>query len=198
VADSRDFREDMQRIGGLVQEIEAIADPAVRAATKGLVQSLMDLHGAALEKALDIVAESGEPGMGIIDRLGRDVLVSSVLILYGLHPEDLETRVVKAVDRVRSQLRKQGCEVEMLSVHDGAIRLRVETGSHTCGSTAKTVQATLEGAIYDAAPDLTSLVIEGFEEKSASGFVALDQLMGTSFGSQVPLHPSTLEPQGAD
>ena len=31
--------------------------------------------------------------------------------------------------------------------------------------------------MYDAAPDLTSLVIEGFEEKPASGFVALDKLM---------------------
>ena len=123
MADGRDFREDMQRIGGLVQEMESIADPAVRAATKGLVQSLMDLHGAALEKALDIVAEAGEPGMSIIDRLGRDSLVSSVLILYGLHPEDLESRVVKAVERVRPQLRKQGCEVELLSVNDGAIRL---------------------------------------------------------------------------
>jgi Fe-S cluster biogenesis protein NfuA len=191
VAEGRDFREDMQRIGGLVQEIEAIADPAVRAATKGLVQSLMDLHGAALEKALDIVAEAGDPGMGIIDRLGRDPLVSSVLILYGLHPEDIETRVTKAVDRVRPQLRKQGCEVEMLGVNDGAIRLRVETGSHTCGSTAKTVQGTLEGAVYDAAPDLTSLVIEGFEEKPASGFVALDKLTGSP-------PPVTLAPQGAD
>ena len=121
MADSRDFREDMQRIGGLVQEIESIADPAVRAATKGLVQSLMDLHGAALEKALEIVADAGEPGMGIIDRLGRDALVSSVLILYGLHPEDLETRVMKAVDRVRPQLRKQGCEVELRGVSDGVI-----------------------------------------------------------------------------
>jgi Fe-S cluster biogenesis protein NfuA len=191
VADSRDFREDMQRIGGLVQEMEAIADPAVRAATKGLVQSLMDLHGAALGKALDIVAEAGEPGMNIIDRLGRDALVSSVLILYGLHPEDLETRVIKAVGRVRPQLRKQGCEVEILGVNDGAIRLRVETGSHTCGSTAKTAQATLEGAVYDAAPDLASLVIEGFEEKPASGFVALDKLT-----SSPP--PVALEPQGAD
>ena len=27
----------------------------------------MDLHGAALEKALEIVAEAGEPGIGIID-----------------------------------------------------------------------------------------------------------------------------------
>src|SRR6202041_2057620 len=82
VSESRDFREDIQRIGGLVQEIESIADPAGRAATKNLVQSLMDLHGAALEKALDIVADAGQPGMTIIDRLGRDSLVSSVLILY--------------------------------------------------------------------------------------------------------------------
>ncbi|MGH9504400.1 MAG: NifU family protein [Terriglobales bacterium] len=190
----RDFRDDMQRIGGLVQEIESIADPAVRAATKGLMQSLMDLHGAALEKTLDIVADAGEAGMSIIDRLGRDALVSSVLILYGLHPEMLETRVAKAVDRVRPQLRKQGCEVELLSVSDGAIRLRVETGSHTCGSTAKTVQTTLEGAIYDAAPDMNSLIIEGFEEKASSGFVTLDKLMGSA-GSQIPVG---LEPQGAD
>ncbi len=193
MADGRDVREDMQRIGGLVQEIESIADPAARAATRDLVQSLMDLHGAVLEKTLDIVADAGEEGLNIIDRLGRDSLVSSVLILYGLHPEDIETRVVKTVDRVRSQLRKQGCEVELLGVNDGAIRLRVETGSHTCGSTAKTVQATLEETIYDAAPDLTSLVIEGLEEKPASGFVALDKLMGGAAGS-----PVALRPQGSD
>jgi Fe-S cluster biogenesis protein NfuA len=196
VADGKNVREDMQRIGRLVQEIESIADPAVRAATKDLVQSLMDLHGAALEKALEIVAETGEPGLTIIDRLGRDSLVSSVLILYGLHPEDLETRVVKAVDKVRPQMRKQGCEVELLGVNDGAITLRVETGSHTCGSTGKTLQATLEGAMYDAAPDLISLVIEGFEEKPASGFVALDQLLGGSAGPMRP--PVALERQGAD
>lgn len=199
MVDGRDLREDMQRIGGLVQEIESIADPAARAATKELVQSLMDLHGAALEKALDIVAEAGDSGMSIIDRLGRDSLVSSVLILYGLHPEDLESRVVKAVDRIRQQLRKQGCEVELLGVKDGAIRLRVETGSHTCGSTAKTVQATLEGAMYDAAPDLASLVIEGLEEKPATGFVALDKLMRGAVGSQMLIDsPVAIEPQASD
>jgi len=199
VADGKDFREDMQRIGELVQQIESIADPALRATTKALVQSLMDMHGAALEKALDIVAESGEPGMAIIDRLGRDSLVSSVLILYGLHPEGIETRVAKAVERMRPQLRKQGCEVELLEAGGGAIRLRVETGSHTCGSTAKTVQATIEGAIYDAAPDLTSLVIEGLEEKPASGFVALGSLTGHAAGSSVLIpSPATLESQAGD
>lgn len=86
---------------------------------------------------------------------------------------------------MRPQLRKQGCEVELISVSDGAIRLRAETGSHTCGSTAKTLQATLEGTMYDAAPDLTSLVIEGFEEKPASGFVGLDKLMSGNAAAMV-------------
>lgn len=182
MADDKAFRERVQRIGGLVQEIEAIADPAVRATTKELVQSLMDLHGAALERAMEIVSEGGEPGMHLIDELGADSMVSSVLVLYGLHPEQLETRVLKAVEWLKPQLRKQGCEIEVLALEEGSIRLRVQTGEHACGSTAKTVQATVEGAIYDAAPDLTSLVIEGLEEKPASGFVALDQLMGSSAG----------------
>jgi Fe-S cluster biogenesis protein NfuA len=193
VSDSKDFRGDIQRIGALVQEIELIADPAVRATAKDMVQSLMDLHGAALEKALDIVAEAGDPGMAIIDRLGKDSLVSSVLILYGLHPDDIATRVEKAIDRLRSQLRKQGCEIELLGVNDGAIRIHVEAGSHTCGSTAKTVQAAVEEAIYDTAPDLVSLVIEGLEEKPASGFVALGDLMAMPAASAVQR-----EPQGAD
>ena len=33
--------------------------------------------------------------------------------------------------------------------------------------------------MYDAAPDMASLVIEGLEEKPASGFVALDKLVGS-------------------
>jgi Fe-S cluster biogenesis protein NfuA len=183
--DHNEVRENIQRIGGLVQEIESIADPAIRGATKDLVQLLMDLHGAAIEKALEIVSGAGEAGTNIIDRLGRDPLVSAVLVLYGLHPEGMEGRVARALDRIRPQLRKQGCEVELMSVDDCAIRLRVETGSHTCGSTAKTLQSLLEESMYDAAPDLTSLVIEGFEEKPASGFIALEQLIPGAPGPQV-------------
>jgi Fe-S cluster biogenesis protein NfuA len=177
VTANTDFRERVQRIGGLVQEIEAIADPAVRASTKELVQALMDLHGAALERAMEIVSAAGGPGMSLIDLLGRDPMVSSVLVLYGLHPEELDSRVLQAIERVKPQLRKQGCEVELLELGEGAVRLRVQTGEHACGSTANTVRATLEGAIYETAPDITALTIEGLDGKPAGGFVALDTLM---------------------
>jgi Fe-S cluster biogenesis protein NfuA len=197
VAEDRELRERIQRIGGLVEEVEAIADPAVRARTKDLVQSLMDLHGAALERALEIVSDSEEPGLELIGRLGRDPLVGSVLLLYGLHPEDFHTRVVNAMEKVKSQLRKQGCEIESLEVSEGAIRLRVQTGEHTCGSTAKTVRSILEGAVYDAAPDLTSLAIEGLEGRAASGFVALDKLSGSPAGPPA-LAQAPLGLEGAD
>jgi hypothetical protein len=47
--------------------------------------------------------------------------------------------------------------------------------------------------MYDAAPDLTSLVIEGLEEKPASGFVALDKLMSVPAAP-----PAALELHGTD
>jgi Fe-S cluster biogenesis protein NfuA len=193
VADDKDFRDRVQRIGSLVEELEAIADPAVRASTKVLVQSLMDLHGAALERTMEIVAQTGEPGMELIDQLGRDAMVSSLLVLYGLHPEELDARVLKAIERVRPQVRKQGAEIEVLELHEGVVRLRVRTGDHTCGSTSKTIRAALEGAIYDAAPDLNLLTLEGLDGQIASGFVALDQLTGIAAAPLVPVGPASME-----
>ena len=42
---------------------------------------------------LEILAGAGEAGESILDSLGRDDLVASLLLLYGLHPLDFETRV---------------------------------------------------------------------------------------------------------
>jgi len=179
VAEDKSFQDRVRRIGELVEEVESIADPGVRASTKELMQSLMDLHGSVLERTLDVISETGEPGIELIEKLGGDPIVSGVLVLYGLHPDDMDTRVLKAVERVKPQLRKQGCEVEALESEEGVVRLTVRTGEHACGSTAKTIRANLEGVIYDAAPDIVSLTIEGLDEQVVSGFVALDSLIAS-------------------
>jgi hypothetical protein len=191
-----DLGHDLERIGGLLGRIEAIADPASRAATRDLVQALMAWHGAAFERALEVAARAGEPGAAILSQWAEDPVISGVLLLYGLHPDDIEVRVRRALDRMRPQLRKQGCEVRELEVSDGVVRITVETGSHgACGSTTKALRDTLEGAIYDAAPDLTSLVIAGLEEQPASGFVALDRLTA---GRGEPSGVGWTAPQGTD
>ncbi len=89
MSEEKDFQQRVQRIGALVGEIEQIADPAVRASTIQLVQLVMEFHGTGLDRALEILARSGEAGIEMIEELGRDPMVSSLLVLYGLHPDNL-------------------------------------------------------------------------------------------------------------
>jgi Fe-S cluster biogenesis protein NfuA len=181
VGDNQDFQQRVQKIGGLVHDLETIADPASRAAAKELVQLLMDLHGTGLERILEIVFQSGDAGPRIIDELGQDQLVSSLLVLYGLHPEELETRVERKLHQIESKLHKMGAEAKLVSVNGGQVRVRARIDGHACGSTGKTVQAAVEEAIYEAAPDLTSLVVEGLEEPAPSGgFIAIEKLLGAT------------------
>ena len=77
MSSEKEFQQRVQRIGALVQEIEAIADPAVRASTTQLVQLIMEFHGTGLDRAMEILAEAGDPGMALIEKLGRDPIVSS-------------------------------------------------------------------------------------------------------------------------
>jgi hypothetical protein len=209
VVDEKDFRQRVQKIGGLVHDLETLAGPASRAAAKELVQLLMDLHGTGLERILDVVFQSGDPGAKIIDELGQDPLVSSLLVLYGLHPDELQTRVERKIEQIGSKLHKMGAEVKVVSINGGDVCLRArldDHDGHACGSTRRTVQQTVEEAVYEAAPDLTSLVVEGLEEPSAdSGFIAVEKLLGTTTHSAAPrpdsptLHPSlTLSSEGMD
>ncbi|HZC22315.1 MAG TPA: hypothetical protein VE866_03180 [Candidatus Binatia bacterium] len=175
----KDFQGRVQKIGELVQELDTIGDPAVRARAKELVQSLLQLHGAGLERILELLFQR-EGGAQVIDELGRDPLVSSLLILYELHPEDLHTRVERKLEQIKSKLRKAGAEAELTATDSGNVRVRVKIDQHACGSTARTVQTTIEDAMYEAAPDLKSIVIDGLEKPSASGFVALGALQGSA------------------
>ena len=177
--DDKNFQVKVQRIGELVGELENIRDAEARASAKALVQVLLDLHAVGLERIMDIVAKNGDSGQHTIDDLGLDPLVSSLLVLYGLHPLDLESRVARAVERVRLQVRKGGGELELLSIERGVVRLQLRVTGHGCGSTARTLKTMVEDALYEAAPDMNRLLIEGLEEQvGSSGFVPLGKLGG--------------------
>ena len=175
--DDHGFQKQLQKIGELVQELESIADPATRTRVKDLVQQLMDVHGAGLERILDIVFQSGDLGLQTIGDLGRDALVSSLLVLYGLHPESLQSRVERGLLEIGSKLNKMGASASLIATDDGNVRVRISTEGHTCGSTARTAQALVEEAIYNSAPDLKSIVVEGTEDPAVSGFVAMEALL---------------------
>ena len=178
MSDDNGFQQRVRKISALVEEIESIADPAARSSARQLMQAVMEFHGAALDRAMELLANGGEPGMAFIEQMGNDPMVSSLLVLYGLHPETLETRVRKTVDRLEPKLRRDGATIELRGLEDGAVRIRVTPGAHACGSTVEALRATVEDAIYESAPDIVSLSLEGLDGQPANGFVSLDKLTG--------------------
>lgn len=171
-----EFHQRLQSIERLLGEVESTADPSLRTTVRELVQLVMDLHGAGLDKMLEVIRSASGGDETIVQKLGRDELVASLLILHGLHPVDLETRVGQALEKARSRLRVHEGEVELLEIQDGAVRLRLHANGHGCGSTAEALKKMVEDTVYQGAPDITALVIE-----SAGGkpdLVQIEMLQG--------------------
>jgi Fe-S cluster biogenesis protein NfuA len=182
--EDKDFQQRMQRVETLIRDIETTADPDTRSKAVELVQSLMEFHGAGVERMMEIVAESGTPGEAIFGDFARDPLVSSLLLLYGLHPVEFETRVVQALDKVRPFLASHKGGVELISMDEGVVRLRMQGGGG-CPSTATTLKLAIEEAIYEAAPDVAAIEVEGaaVQQPAASGLVQLRRSNGSAAAS---------------
>ena len=183
------MQSQIQRIGEIVEFLERTADPITRSTGKELLECVMAMHGAALERILELTSETGEAGEGIIRKFGRDEVVSSVLLLYGLHPESLRTRVTAALEKSHRLLEQHAAHAELVSVtDDGAIAIRLEVKAGGCGGAS--VKSELQAAIQDAAPDASSVGIEEYGASLArSGFVSISQLESTR-----PLATSAVEP----
>lgn len=150
------------RIETLLDEINAQADPAARAKAEELVRLLMELYGAGLRRLLEIVdQEGGEIADRLFDRVAGDNLVASLLLLHGLHPLDLETRVRRALDKVRPHLGSHGGDVTLLGVERGVVHLRLEGTCHGCPSSLVTMKLAIERAIEEAAPEVAGIEVEG-------------------------------------
>ena len=179
---SNEVQSRLKSIEALVHRIESASDPALSSAAKELVQLLMELHGAGLERMLEIVNQTTS-GPATIEVLGRDDLVRSLFLLYGLHPDSLETRVMQALEKTRPYLKSHGGNVNLIGVDEaGAVTLRLEGNCHGCPSSSATMKLAVEEAIYDAAPDVTAIIVEGSvkEEKPALAFVPISQLNGNA------------------
>jgi Fe-S cluster biogenesis protein NfuA len=155
----------IERIEELIRKFETSADPAIRADAQQLVQAILEFHGAAIDRMMELIADGGEPL--VFDAFARDELVSSLLLLHGLHPLDLETRVEQALDKVRPILRAQSGNVHLVRITGSEVDLRFE------GKPAADLKAAIEEELYHYAADVTALHISGFESLHQNGLVQL-------------------------
>jgi hypothetical protein len=170
---SDDFRDRLGRVEALVRALEAGPDRAAREAARELARALLDLHAAGLRRILELAAQSG----GLIDQLADDALVSSVLLLHGLHPLPAAERVVRALDQARPRFHVLGGDAELIEATDEAVRLRLR-GDPDAGPALRVVAAEV---LLEVLPD-AALEYEEAWDRPASGRVPLPLAGGVREG----------------
>lgn len=156
-AKPREFHVRTERIEQLVGELQRADDPELRATALELLQSVLELHGAALQRLLLGLCATNE-GERALTRAIEDDLVSSVLLLHELHPDDLETRVLRALEKTRPYLHSHGGDVELLSIVEGVVRVRLHGTCGSCASSSITMKNAVEAALFESAPDIVNLI----------------------------------------
>jgi len=172
--DDKGLQERVARMETLLGEIETLADPNARARAAEMVQVLLELYGEGLARMMEVVAEGSERER-TFEAFAGDELISHLLLLHGLHPLDLETRVVQALEEVRPYLQSHGGNVELLGIEGGVARVRLQGSCDGCPSSTVTLKLAIEEAVMKAAPDLEGIEAEGVTEpqpKPTTTFVA--------------------------
>lgn len=148
-----------RRVEEVLGRLAATGDQEVCAAAEELVRVLMDFYGAGLARIVTLLdaPAAKRPGGGTLAGLLGDELVSSLLVLHDVHPEDTATRIARALDSVRSH----PAEVVHFDDATGTLRLR-SSGGEGCGcpSTGATAQQAVEDALACFAPEVTTVELE--------------------------------------
>ena len=150
-----------RRVEQLLDSLASASEPQLRMHAEELVGLLVSLYGEGLSRIISLVPEQ------LHDRLVEDDLLSELLVLHGLHPVDVQSRVRAVV----------GAEAELVEVSaDGVARLRLTAAAPTgcgCGSAADAPRR-LEEAVLAAVSDVTAVEIE--RVAAAPSLIPVDSL----------------------
>lgn len=178
IVEERELHKRLAHVDVLVGELQQLPDPASRALVEELLSTVLDLHGEALSRMLDVAGPRGDPAADrLLERMAADEVIRSVLLLHGLHPLDLRTRVEGALESVRPYMRSHGGGVELLGVAGDIVRIRLEGHCQGCPSSTVTLKLAVEKAIYDAAPDVSAIEVVEPDNAQPSGPPQISGLM---------------------
>jgi Fe-S cluster biogenesis protein NfuA/nitrite reductase/ring-hydroxylating ferredoxin subunit len=153
--------ELLARFEELTGRLEQIGDPAARESAEEMIATVLDIYGEGLRRICAILDAAGPGAEELREAVAGDGIVASLLLIHGLYPVDLETRVAGALEGVRPYMESHGGNVELLEVVDGVARIRLEGSCKGCAASASTLELAIKQALDEAAPDLDGLEVEG-------------------------------------
>ena len=158
-----------RQVEEILGRLETVGGPDSRAAGDELVRALMRFYGAGLARILELVG--ADAGPAALEPLLADSRVAALLTLHDLHPDDLRTRVQRALASVPDQ------PFELAALDETALAVTLSQAAKGggcgsgCGSSPEAGQEAVEVALSCFAPEL-----EVVEVREASAEPALLQI----------------------
>jgi Fe-S cluster biogenesis protein NfuA len=168
MAPSPDLQASGDRIERLLEELRVAAGPRWYGQVEELLGLVTDLYGGALIRIMELARRQAPT---LIDAMGADEVIGSLLLVHGLHPESLERRVAAALDRVRPLLAAHSGDVALVAVDEeaGAVLLRLLGTCDGCPSSSITLKQAVEQAIVSAAPEIGRIDVD--DQSASAGAV---------------------------
>jgi Fe-S cluster biogenesis protein NfuA/nitrite reductase/ring-hydroxylating ferredoxin subunit len=161
VPQSRDLLQESRKVQELVERAGELRDPVARALVAECLHSQLTFYGDGMARVLQVVGGCGPAGQDVFDRLVNDPVVRGLLLIHGLHPLDLESRLRQAIEKIRPYMESHGGSVELLSLDNEVAKLRLQGACKTCPSSSVTMELALRHAIEEFCPDLAGFEVEG-------------------------------------
>ena len=159
-------RQPAKRLQELIEKAQALPNPAARALLQECLQTVLGFYGEGLAHILAQIQRGGDEGAKILERISHDPLVTSLLIIHGLHPLSLERRFHGALEKVRPYMQSHGGNIELISIENETARVRLQGTCQTCPSSTITLELAVRKAVEEACPDLMELQVVAAETEA--------------------------------
>ncbi len=142
----------LARIAELAETLVGHDDPAVAARVTELLDWIDAFHRDGLGRLVEMIrAWRGEI---FLDSVGQDELVGLLLSAYGLGEArdvqaDTSAAVAAALEQVRPVVESHGGAIEVVSVRDGVVQVRMLGTCDGCPSSAATLVYGVEAALRE-------------------------------------------------
>lgn len=139
-----------EQTGARVQDaLDRLTGTGAQAAAEDLVRELMGFYGEGLAAMVRLLPAEA------LEQLLDDPAVAGLLVLHDLHPEDLPTRIARALAAVP----EHGVDIDGFDAETGVLRLRRRGGADGGCGCAAAPSASVEGALACHAPEVTAVEI---------------------------------------
>ncbi|WP_371495175.1 hypothetical protein OG871_07320 [Kitasatospora sp. NBC_00374] len=144
-----------RRVEEILDRLSAAGDPKATASAEELVRVLMDFYGAGLARAVELLSAQAHdperPAAGPLAELLDDQLVTGLLVLHDLHPEDVTARVERAVRQV------PGASVAALDTAAGVLEVRLDGSGCGCSGSTDSAREAVAEVVAVFAPEITEV-----------------------------------------